>query len=417
MITFVDYLYKGIGGVGQIVVNTTLELNRRSERAKLYCSSESYEYQRLKESKADFEFIDSDIVSIKELGALLASNDVIVLTSINDSPLLENIKYKNNKIVFYSVHPDTFFCYEPKMKYFCNQRKAALQLVETLSYHNGLYFMDWPNVKGVYDRGGKPLNVIKYLPVPVMSYTNKHRNRRPLGSTNITYLGRGNEKWKVFPVVKILEDLNNIDNEVTLTIITDDNSLFQKMISEYIPYNVVEVEFINNLYGENLEYYLLKHSTLHISMGTSALEGAKLGIPTILIDCSEQKFPGGYLYRWLYECKDYCLAGIILNGILPYSIGRSLHSAISSISSDDGYRKESEACRSYLEENHSIQSFVDNLESACEQTKMTSKEYCKTRFSKNMYYIKPIIIYLAKVKHILLRLLGLRNYYLRTHGI
>ena len=36
-------------------------------------------------------------------------------------------------------------------------------------------------------------------------------------------------------------------------------------------------------------------------MGTAALEGAKLGIPTILLDISYKSIKSEYNYRWLYE--------------------------------------------------------------------------------------------------------------------
>ena len=43
-------------------------------------------------------------------------------------------------------------------------------------------------------------------------------------------------------------------------------------------------------------------------MGTSALEGAKLGIPTVLLDYSYSEVPDGYQYRWLYQRDGSTLA-------------------------------------------------------------------------------------------------------------
>ena len=269
MITFIDYQYKGIGGVGQIVVNTTLELNKQGEQSKIYCSTESYEYKSLIEYGAHFEHIDSDKISLEKLANYLQPDDVLLVTNINNSSLFEKIKYLSNKMIFYSVHPDTFFCYIPQLEYLCNQQKAAMQLIYVLSINDSIYFMDWPNVKAVYDRGVPPLKVIEYLPVPVLSYTGRFRSAPIKGKFNITYIGRGNDIWKVYPIIKILEDLNSFSQTVFLTIITDNNTLFQQMIKDLIPNNKVRVDYINGLYGENLEKFLLENSTLHISMGTS----------------------------------------------------------------------------------------------------------------------------------------------------
>ena len=402
MITFIDYQYKGVGGVGQLVVNTTLELNRRGKQSKLYCSSESYEYLRLKECHADFVFIDSDVVPLDALHKYMCSDDVIVLTNINDTTLLEKIKLLNNKIVFYSVHPDTFFCYTHYLNLICNQKAATLKLIKCLEVHDSLYFMDWPNVKAVYDRGGE-IEVIKYLPVPVLSYLRTHRNQMPFNGLNITSLGRGNDSEKVYPIIKVLEDLNRDKINAKLTIITDVNTMYQQMIKELVPNNQIQIEYVNNLHGEDLDNYLFNYSTLHIAQGTSALEGAKLGIPTVLVDAAREKIPNNYRYRWLYECEDFCLGGEIKNGVIPYKNGRPLKEMIQSISTDAGYKKESEACRLYLEKNHSIQVFVDKLEEACQNTKMTTQDYCKTRFSKNMYYFLPFIIYAVKIKNFIIR--------------
>ena len=404
MVTFIDYQYKGVGGVGQIVINTTLELNKRGKRSKIYCSSESYEYQRLRDCDASFDFIDSELVPLSRLENFISSDDVIVLTNINDTPLLEKIKHKKNKIVFYSVHPDTFFSSYPfYMDYLCNQKQKALELISILYEHHSLHFMDWPNLKAVYDKGDIKFDKISYLPVPVMSYLNKYRNTRPAVPFIITSLGRGNDTEKVYPILKVLEDLNRIGATVKLSIITDINTLYQQMIKEYVPNNQIKIDYINNLQGESLDNYLLQYSSLHIAQGTSALEGAKLGIPTILIDAAREKFPDNYLYRWLYECEDFCLGGEIKNGQLPYNNGRSLSEILETISTDEGYRKESEACRLYLEKNHSIKSFVDRLEEACNKTTMTTSDYCNTRFSKNMYYILPLITCAAKIKNFLIR--------------
>ena len=57
---------------------------------------------------------------------------------------------------------------------------------------------------------------------------------------------------------------------------------------------------------------LLLQSNLNIGMGTAALEGAKLGIPTLIVDAAKQMFPSEYKYRWIFESQDLSL-GRMLN--------------------------------------------------------------------------------------------------------
>jgi hypothetical protein len=47
------------------------------------------------------------------------------------------------------------------------------------------------------------------------------------------------------------------------------------------------------------------------AMGTSALEGARLGVPTALLDFSYGPVPADYRYRWLFDAEDFELGRLI----------------------------------------------------------------------------------------------------------
>lgn len=401
MILFTDYLYKGIGGVGQLVVNTILQLNKIGQQAKVYCSRESYEYQRLIQTKATFIHIDSDAVSLKELPNYVDKEDVLYITHINNTPLLEKLKPLNNRMFFYSVHPDTFFCYPTKMNILCNQKRAALELVEFLQRKDALFLMDGPNVDGIVRRGGQlQYSDCRYIPVPVFSYIDNKRFQKPKSDVfNITYVGRGNSDWKIYPVIKVLQDLNQIrKRSIQLTIITDKNERFQELIKEHVPDNEIKITYINNMFGEELEQYLFNNSCLHISMGTSALEGGKLGIPTILIDCSQKLFPPDYLYHWIYQSTNFGLGDDITDK--EEFSGYTISAIIENIEDPLQYKNVSVDCYNYVINNHSMDRYIKSIICASLDTRLTVKDYCGTRFSRNMRVVKPIIEILAKVKRI-----------------
>ena len=399
MITFVDYQYKGIGGVAQLVVNITCELNKRGQQTKVYCSRNSYEYKRLLDNNGQFVFIDSEAVTLNQIIDFLAPDDVIVLTNINNTPLLERIKILNNRIIFYSVHPQVFFVYNKKMNWMCRQEEAVLELADVLYSNNALYIMDGPNLKALTEKGWHH-GEISWLPVPFVNSLNKRKynndiSNRPL---RLTYIGRGDWDNKIYPAIKVLEDLNQISTICELHVITNEIDSFERLFSKYVSANKIKIVYKLNLYGEELDNYLLKNSDIHIAMGTSALEGAKLGIPTILIDLSEKEFPPYYKYRWLYECEEYCLGGEIIDDVLPYCTGTSLKDKIIEISTIEGWNQIGEKCSIYANDNHSIKIFVDTLLNAAQSTTMTAQMYCNTRFSKNMKYILPVLEKLSKIK-------------------
>lgn len=401
MIVFVDYLYKEIGGVGQLVVNSVLALNKKDLSAKVYCSKNSYEYKQLKKTGASFIFINSDEVSLKLLPIFLDNTDVILLTHINNTPLLEQVKKLNVRILFYSVHPDTFFVYNRYMKIFA-QKSAALQLVSLLRSKNALVFMDTPNVEGVNRRGGNLcLREMDYLPIPIPSCNMVNRIRAKTDNISITYIGRGNAEWKVYPIIRVIKDLQKTTKKISLTIITDKTEMFEAMIKQTVPNNHLNILYKTGLSGESLTAFLTDNSDLHISMGTSALEGARLGIPTVLIDYSYKQFPDNYLYKWMFECKGYCLAEDITN--ITYFEGNTMDHIICSVCDNNMYKDLSLACYNYVQKNHSMETYIEKLVSYCEDTNMTVSDYCKTRFSLNMRWINTTIVGVSKFKHFIFR--------------
>ena len=395
MIVFVDYKYKGIGGVGQLVFNTVLELNRKGKTAKIYASADSYEYKRLKQENADFIFINSDKVGLRELSSYIEIDDVIVLTNLSNNDLLNALKIKNNRLLFYVVHPDTFFSTKVFHCFFkYNQR--SIELVELLSQKNALCIMDRPNVEAIERKGGILRKPVVYLPVPIRADINDRRYGEKLPNGNkITYIGRGNDDWKIYPVIKVLQDLNRLDRNYTFVICTDSEYRFKELIAKHLPQNAVTIDFKVGLFGHELDKYLLENSWLHISMGTSALEGAKLGIPTILIDYSKSLFPENYVYKWLFESKGYSLADE-LHPETPVE-GKPLIEMINLIQDPASYQRISDSCYNYLVENHSISSFVDRMIDYCEKSEMTIQDYSKTsiaHFYNKLYpyYYKYLVM-------------------------
>lgn len=391
MIVFTDYKYKGVGGVGQIVVNTVLELNRKGQTAKVYASHESYEYKRLVEEKAECILIDSETAGLKEFATRLDKEDVIFLTHINNNELLKEIKHINNRLIFYVVHPDTFFIESWFFRLF-NFKKKALHLISLLDNKKALLLMDRPNKEAIERRGLTLSEPVKYLTVPInVDQTYKRTFDSVNAKRMITYVGRGNDDWKIYPVIKVLSDLNKMSEEYIFTICTDTDKRFKELIALHVPDNKVKIEYKINLFGHALDDFLKINSWLHISMGTSALEGAKLGIPTILIDYSKSLFPEDYGYKWLYEADGYSLADEILPGMTIK--GLPLRQMIKEIEFSNGYNTVADQCFDYVLNNHSLDVFLQRVLEACQQTEMTVKDYCNTSLHTFLLYIKPLYTY------------------------
>jgi hypothetical protein len=94
-----------------------------------------------------------------------------------------------------------------------------------------------------------------------------------------------------------------------------------------------------------------------MAMGTSALEGAKLGIPTFLLDISLKKIHGDYVFRMLYDTKEFDLGHFISNEDFVNN-NTSFYDLVNDIIHN--YRFHSKKSFEYFFQNHDIEN-VSNI--------------------------------------------------------
>ena len=166
------------------------------------------------------------------------------------------------------------------------------------------------------------------LPVPIIAREKGYVADRELGTVHITYIGRGTRMWKVKPLKKLVGDLGAMaDQAFHVHVFTDTHELFKSELHAVNAANV-DVEYHVGYTMESLSRRLLELSDLHYSMGTACLEGAVLGIPTLIADASYSDFPSRYRYRWLVDdLENY--AGVFLESATP--TGRPLGEIIAAI--------------------------------------------------------------------------------------
>lgn len=181
-------------------------------------------------------------------------------------------------------------------------------LTQSLDLH-GLMFMDTENcvVPELYyslDR-----TKIELLPIPVPFITNRLLMDNNFNNEEINLFWIGNiVRQKYYSLIRIIDDLklNLVVNgkKVKLNIIgngpyLEDIKKYTKDFSKHVYfYDAVSPDIMNEL--------LISKCDILFAMGTSALEGGKLGLPTVLMDILS-KNEANYKYKWLYETKGYSL--------------------------------------------------------------------------------------------------------------
>jgi hypothetical protein len=117
--------------------------------------------------------------------------------------------------------------------------------------------------------------------------------------------------------------------------------------------------FTGAILERRLDDYLVDHLDLLVAMGASALEGARLGIPTILLDISYGRLRGDYRFRWLFESERFSLADVV--GPHSYTPGnRSLEAMLTDLRTD--YASLSDRAYAYCLTNHALPTVAARFE-------------------------------------------------------
>lgn len=210
-------------------------------------------------------------------------------------------------------------------------------------------------------------------------------------SLRITYLGRS-EFWKISPVRKILKDLKYYKINFTMNIITDNINLFKKYLKEEC--NETIISFKQNLFGKELYDFILNNTDIGFGMGTSALEFAKLGIPTILADSSHKDFPINYKYQWLYTNRGRGL-GINID-LDKWNGNKSLKEIVNEFQYDFS-NKIGQNCYEYVKKYNSIKVIANKLIALTQKTELTSNDFNNWLLKIN--YLKRKLGLLFNHKH------------------
>lgn len=305
--------YKNIGGVENLILN--LISNRpiyNFKNIKVVGSKDSYLYHQIAQNNLLCDFYD---ISEKSFLAEIEKDDIVVFFYYVDN--FSVLKKVQSKAIIWNVLSDSIinwnrFDFEQKItknKVLANY--FTKKLIEYTVKNNSFFSMDQDSNEKIYNFIGKKID-IPYLPIPINHSDNLFLNKKITiqpKTINITYVGRGETMWKIYPIKKVVDDLSILKIDFVLHIFTDDSSNYKNLLSEFEN----KITYYYNFFGNRLSEKLLEVSDLHFGMGTSALEGGVIGIPTVLIDPSLSPVPAQYKYTWLYERKNYSLGKFITN--------------------------------------------------------------------------------------------------------
>jgi hypothetical protein len=129
----------------------------------------------------------------------------------------------------------------------------------------------------------------------------------------------------------------------------------------------LQTSFVADIPVERLNEYLVANVDVMFAMGTSALDTARLGIPTFLVDYSFQPVRGTYRFRLIDEAEGFSLGEEITASKLEQE--SSLEASIATIA--ERYQEASDRSYQYWLDTHSPTAVTQVFEDAVRATTAT----------------------------------------------
>lgn len=366
------------GGVQRLIINLVQYITENKlEEVGVLDYQDGYVKKYIDDLKLNYYFFD--IRNPNQFRQTVSSKDVFVLFGGWRSGL-KAIAGSKIKILVWQVFPTTITnLFALKTNYQKNKPNAFAsvltdRLVKLLVENKALCLMSASHAKALtpyIDNADIPL-----LPIPVKTFNKKPFFKNLNQELNISIVGRGEEVWKVKPVKKLLLDLECVQKNITIHIITTKRNELLRLLS---PINIAEyphkIVIKENLSAIDLDNYLHNNIDINFAMGTALLESGKLGIPSVFLDASYNDLPENYEYRWLFEAKGYALGNALW--LFEMLKGYSIKQIIDELSDKTSRRILSKKCYEYVVNNHSLEVVAKKLIAACENTTLLNSHLKK----------------------------------------
>jgi hypothetical protein len=298
----------------------------------------------------------------------------------------------DQKIFFWNLHPqnlvpsllpvpylrelpmNNFAVYKFASYFYPTLFKRLREYTQTLLNSKALYFMDKSNL----DFTSKYLFIKiidrQFIPVPA-EYTNFSKSldsKNSIGDTiRFGWVGRLCD-FKSYILVYAIKKLNEItvkfeDKKFEFHIVG--NGPFEDYIKQKVEnFQNIKIVFHGAISHKDLDSFIDSNIDIFLAMGTSALEGAKLGKPTFLLDTSLKEIKKDYIFRMLYDSTEYDLAHFVTKDDFLKN-NTSLYNLLKEIFVN--YRIHSEKSSNYFFENHHLDKVKEMFLEKAKNTELT----------------------------------------------
>lgn len=330
------------GGTDNLMANTALILSKnKSFNIKFidYANSPIKNYIISQSPNIEFINYKKGLVTPVEDG-------ILIMTLLSMKNIEENLDIDENvKLLLWSTHPDDGLKFLSSFNIWYHLPNKIRNLIPNILHYRfkkrisiffdiasnsfSMIWMDQDNYcnnKIFYNLKNIPL----YLPITTKlpSYKVNYSSKDYINPLNIYILGRLCD-FKTYPLLALIDHFNLINKKYVLNIIGD--GIMKQHLENKLKKNNIKANFLGTVNIDKLDD-LMRDADLLIGMGTSVLEGAKLGIPSVVIDASYSPVNKNQIkLSWLFETPSGYIGTFIKKKSIP-SYGYYLQDIISMIS-------------------------------------------------------------------------------------
>lgn len=335
---------------------------------------------------------------IKNAKIIIDNDTIIVMQSTLPYSLYKELVFSDNTRIFYwnlfpyNLIPDILPHLFRNVSYWhkievikklilitqIGNYKRLKRFYNLLEIKNAIVFQDNYSKKLLKEFYGSNKNVEDILPVPVNEIEYKY-NKRIDGTLELGWVGRLHN-FKIHILIFTLQKFKAVaeiqKRSINFHIIGGGPE--EELLDEISDTSYFKVIRLGDMVPRDLNLYLFSKIHLLFAMGTSALEGAKMGIPTVLLDFSFNKIRYEYKFKWLYESE----IGDIGHLIDQDELGKTATELVEELLKN----KEmiSKKCFSFCSQHYDIEIICKELISKIEASSLHYKDIESNIYKKNI---------------------------------
>ena len=369
MVIYFCFPYRGLGGVSLLFLRVAEHLQRNGlAQCHLVDYADGFMARNRGDSGVALDEYKDDGEFVRIPGGAVAVFQSMTPWSIFPRLIID----RNTRILFWNCYPFNLIPMLPGLRrqmqhserlsrllmstLLRGYRSKMRSLVALLLSNRSLVFMDSANVLTTERYLGIRIRDPYLVPIPAPSdiaNSNEVVSRDLSQELRVVWVGRLVD-FKFYALHRALIELNRLAPSsavsITITIIGSGN-YYERLVKESHSLGNVSVQFADEISPRDLNRYVLRAADLVIAMGTSALECARLGVPTLLLDIAHAPLSADYLFTWIHERKGYTLGDVV--SLEHFAAGNdSLSQRLRELR--ENFAGVSEMCRLHAQRHHDL---------------------------------------------------------------